>query len=123
MTSTGLTLDLRRAQHREAGVAAWSSKKAALAALRERGGHRERGIEVNRAGTWLSWVWVISRPDHFHGVTYLMTADGQWVAGRLTDMSPCWCAKPCPPTGGDQHAAPWARLQMEPRPALAVTPS
>jgi hypothetical protein len=103
---TGITLDLRRAQHRTAGVAAWGTKTdavAALADLRARGINTDRDIEIHRAETHLTRCWVIGRPDHYNGITYLMTSAGSWVAGRLTDVY--------------SGAVPWTSLHREPAPA------
>jgi hypothetical protein len=114
---TGLTLDLRHAQHAAAGVQTWGTKAAALAALaalRECGRNLDRDIEVHRAETFLWRFWVIGRPDHFNGVTYLMTADGRWVPGRLTD-APCFCSEPC-----KGHQTPWTQLPGDPQPATVT---
>ncbi len=112
--ATGVSLDLRGARTRE--VTGWGTKQAALAALaalRDAGWNLDPGIEVHRAETHLWRFWVVGRPDHFNGVTYLMTDAGAWVAGRLTDASPCWHATPC--RGG--HLAPWKRLDRPIEPA------
>lgn len=121
---TGITLDLRGSGHGTYGVAVYPTKKAALAALaalRDCGRNRDRTIEIHQADVRFFWLWVISRPDNYHGITYLMTADGRWVAGRLTDMAPCWCVKQCPPTGGTKHTAPWTRLASIPAQPATVT--
>jgi hypothetical protein len=118
-TTTGFKLDLRRARHNAAGVLSWGTKTAALAALRGRGLNCEPDIEVHQAETNLWRFWVIGRPDHFNGVTYLMADGGQWVRGRLFDAAPCWCPSPC--RGG--HAAPWTPLAgaLEPASFTHVT--
>ncbi len=115
-TVTGFTLDLRAAGSGRAQVAAFASKRAALAALaalRTRGHNVDPAIECHRAETHLARFWVLGLPDHFHGITYLMTAAGAWVAGRLTDAAPCFCAAPC----RDGHAAPWSALPRDLTPA------
>jgi hypothetical protein len=103
--TTGITLDLRRAQHSTAGVAAWGTKTAAvaaLAALRASGLNTDRDIEVHGAETHLWRFWVIGRADHYNGITYLMTDDGHWIAGRLTDAY--------------SGAVPWTALPREAEP-------
>lgn len=120
--STGITLDLRGARHQAAGVTTWATKTAALAslaALRECGLNRGRDIEAHQARTHLFWVWVISRPDHYNGITYLMTGDGLWVPGRLYDAAPCWCEPTCRSTSV-RHTAPWTPLSGEPEPATVT---
>lgn len=113
---TGLTLDLRRAGPDALGVRCWPVRDealATLAALRECGLNMDRDIEVHRVVRNLSRGWVIGRPDHLHGITRLMTGDGRWVAGRLTD-TPCFCG-----AGRCGHAwASWARI-----PDLDVAPA
>jgi hypothetical protein len=107
MTATGYTLDLRRAQHGD--VAGWATKKSALAALatlRASGLNTDRDIEVHRAETHLFHFWIIGRPDHYNGVTYLMTRDGGWVAGRLTDVY--------------SGATPWSNLGRPIEPAATA---
>lgn len=112
---TGFTLNLRRSGYASAGVGAWGTKTDALAALskmRETGHNCDRHIEVHRAETYLSRFWAIGRPDHFNGITYLMTGDGRWVPGRLFDTGPCCCPSRC-----EGHPAPWVILdarQVEP---------
>lgn len=116
---TGATLDLRRAQHAAAGVESWGSKGAALAALarlRDIGRNRDRHIEVHRAETHLWRFWVIGRPDHYNGVTYLMASGGRWVRGRLFDASPCFCRTAC----RRGHPAPWQPLAGELEPATVT---
>lgn len=106
---TGTTLDLRRAQHSTAGVASWGTKTAAiaaLAALRAAGLNVDRDIEIHRVETHLRRFWVIGRPDHYNGITYLMASNGRWVAGRLTDVY--------------SGAVPWASLHREPEPATVA---
>jgi hypothetical protein len=100
----------------------WFSKKdaaAALRALQARGLNVDPSIELHPTRGRFGRGWVIGRPDHFNGVTYLMTDAGAWVMGRLTDATPCYCATPC--RGG--HAAPWAdlRSELEPAPFTHVT--
>ncbi len=114
---TGLTLDLRQSRYAAYGVALWGTKKDALAALaawRDCGRNRHRDIEIHRAGTWLEWVWVIALPDHYNGITSLMTADGRWIAGRLTD-SPCFCTGRC-----SCHGTPWTPLGRDAQPATVT---
>lgn len=106
---TGLPLDLRHAQHRERGIAAWATKAdtvAALNALRAAGLNTDRDIELHRAETHLFRFWVIGRPDHYNGITYLMTADGRWVPGRLTDVY--------------SGPVPWMALPREAEPATVA---
>lgn len=94
----------------------WGSKRdaaAALAALRVCGLNVADDIEIHPTRTRSVRGWTIGRPDHFHGITSLMTDAGTWVPGRLTDPSPCWCSTPC--RGG--HAAPWADLGRDLEPA------
>src|SRR5258706_12131531 len=105
MVTTGLTLDLRHVNHYD--VQGWGTKRAALAALaalRETGRNVDGEIEAHRAETHLFRFWVLGRPDHFNGYTYLMTTDGGWVRGRLTDAY----------TG----ATLWTRLAGEVEPAI-----
>jgi hypothetical protein len=116
---TGVALDLRHARHVAAGVAGWATKKdavAALAALRVCGLNLDSDIAAHRARAHLAAFWVIGRPDHFNGITYLMTRAGAWVAGRLFDASPCWCETPC----RDGHAAPWSSYGRDLAPATVT---
>lgn len=113
---TGLALDLRRARHARHGVLAWPTRSGALAELarqRAAGVNLARTIEAHPARTHLAAFWVLGRPDHHVGVTYLMTAAGGWLAGRLTD-APCFCADRCRCVG-----APWSRLAADAVPAVA----
>lgn len=93
----------------------WSKKDAqdALRALQVRGLNVDPTIELQPGRGRFGSGWVIGRPDHYNGITYLMTDDGTWIAGRLTDATACYCATPC--RGG--HAAPWTDLRIEPVPA------
>lgn len=89
---TGVTLDLHPSQHRTTGVTAWATKSDALrdlAALRACGLNIGADIEAHPALTHLDRVWVLSRPDHHAGITYLMTSNGTWIPGRL-DGRPCF---------------------------------
>lgn len=110
MTTTGLPLDLRHARHYSTyGVLALGRKRDAVAYLdrfRACGRNRDRDIEVHQAETFLTRFWVISRPDHYNGITYLMRQDGSWVAGRLTDN----------PTG----LVPWTPLGLPSVPATVI---
>lgn len=97
MITTGLTLDLRHAQH--ADVLGWATKRqalAVLATLRETGRNVDVEVQAHRAETYLFRFWVLGRPDHYNGITYLMADDGAWVPGRLADI---W-----------DGATPWTRL-------------
>lgn len=115
---TGSTLDLRNARHGTVRFSCWPTKKAALAALaplRGCGLNRDRDIQIHQAETYLSRYWVIGRPDHYEGVTYLMTGDGRWIAGRLTD-NPCFCNPQCV----KDHPVPWTPLGRDPQPATVT---
>ena len=75
-------------RHGALGVELWPTKAAALesiGALRGRGINRSREIEAHRVDLRLWWMWALGLPDHFNGVTSLMTSVGGWVPGRLTD--------------------------------------
>lgn len=115
---TGFPLDLRNVPHTSAG-SYWTSKGAALATLatlRKAGRNVGGDVETHRARVPLAHVWMLGRPDHYNGVTYLMAADGSWVPGRLYDAAPCCCAPACRP-GGMSHLAPWAPLALPVQPA------
>ncbi len=94
----------------------WAGKRDAVAALRAMNVHGlnvDGSIQPNPARTRFGRGWVISRPDHFNGVTFLLTGTGAWVPGRLFDASPCWCASPC----RNGHAALWVDLRRGLEPA------
>lgn len=103
---TGSPLHLGHANHRANGVETWATKAeamAALATLRAKGVNVARDVEAHSARTFLARFWVIGRPDHHEGVTYLMTEFGDWIAGRLTDSF--------------DEATPWTPLGRPPVPA------
>ncbi len=119
-TTTGIGIDLRPARRAITGrLARWDTKAAALAALaalRDRGLNLDPDIEAHpMVSTW-SRMWVLGRPDHHNGVTYLMTGVGAWLPGRLSDATPCFHEPACRPTDPD-HAAPWWPLDRAPEPA------
>lgn len=97
-------------------AAAWATKGEALevlATLRTAGlNHVE--VEAHRVRLPLARVWVLARPDHHEGVTYLMTAAGGWLRGRLVDQGPCYSDHAC---SWDAHPVPWEPLTAEVFPA------
>lgn len=108
-TPTGIDLDLRGSRHRTHDVGTWLGKAEAmkeLRTLRERGLNVDPTIEAHHADDYLWRPWVLGRPDHYNGITYLMTTSGAWVPGRLFDASPCCCTGRC----HERHGAPWRRL-------------
>jgi hypothetical protein len=98
-------------------AAAWATKSEALTALgdlRTRGfNHVEVEAHTVRRPLSTGW-WVLARPDHFEGVTYLMTAAGGWLRGRLVDVAPCYADHAC---SWDAHPVPWQPLGVEVFPA------
>lgn len=121
-TGTGIDLRPARISRRTVTdqVARWDTKGeavAALAAQRGDGFNRTRDVEAHPtvAGRY-SRLWVLGRPDHYAGVTYLMTRIGAWLPGRLTDATPCYHEPACRPTDPD-HAVLWLPLDRAPEPA------
>lgn len=120
---TGLGIDLRpaRISRRTVAdqVARWDTKTAALAALaahRAAGRNLGRDIEAHPAVSTWTRLWVLGRPNHHDGITYLMTRNGAWLPGRLSDATPCFHEPACRPTDAG-HAAPWWPLDRAPVPA------
>lgn len=117
---TCVPIDLRPAAGAvSAAVEGWAVKgeaRAHLAALRAVGLNCDGVVSLHRARFHLSVSWVIGRPDPLSEFKWLMMADGRWLAGRLTDGTPCRHEP-----GGcrwDQHASVWVpRTDVDPFPA------
>jgi hypothetical protein len=116
---TGTRLDLR-GTHGPKRFRQFALKRDAVVTLRslnERGlnisAAEPDAIEAHEVRHRFGWAWVLGRPNHHDGVTYLMVDDGAWIAGRMYDASPCYHAEPC--RGG--HPAPWEDLRLIPEPA------
>ncbi len=118
--TTGLPLEVARLDIAPgAEIAAWATQRealAALAALRVKGLNVGGELEVHRVRLPLARAWVLARPDHFDGVTYLMTAAGAWLRGRLVDLGPCYHDHGRQPAW-DAHPVPWQPLTADVFPA------
>lgn len=118
--TTGLPLKVARLDIAP-GVeaAAWATKHEALTALGElhtRGLNVDVEIEAHRVRLPLARVWVLARPDHYDGVTYLMTAAGAWLRGRLVDQAPCYHNHGTT-SSWEAHPVPWQPLTADVFPA------
>jgi hypothetical protein len=117
--ATGLPLAMGRADIAGVQLAHWATKGEALTAL---AGQRARGlnvdvIEAHRVWLPLTLVWMLARPDHHEGATYLMTDDGAWLRGRLVDQGPCCGGHPGRDCSWDRHPVSWTLLADEVFPA------
>lgn len=118
--TTGLPLKVARLDIAP-GVeaAAWATKHEALTALGElhtRGLNVDVEIEAHRVRLPLARVWVLARPDHYEGVTYLMNEAGGWLRGRLIDVAPCYHDHGTQ-SSWEAHPVPWEPLDVKVFPA------